>query len=128
MTAAISSARLRPEMKSWSTIVNQAVFETALSFEVRAELLTLRADPAPGEPYGRRCLHRDELGEVMLAGWGEIECAPTITPKEKEWCTYSRAPSPRPIGCGGMAASGAAASADGLRATPSRSQPARFTR
>jgi cysteine dioxygenase len=63
-------------MRSWNAIVNEVMVETALSFEARAELLTLRPDPAPGEPYGRRPLRRDELGEVMLAGWGEIECAP----------------------------------------------------
>ena len=48
-----------------------------LSAELRAELLALRAGPEPGEPYGRRALHRDEAGEVMLAGWGtDAECAP----------------------------------------------------
>jgi len=48
-----------------------------LSEEVRAELLALRAGPEPDEPYGRRMLHRDETGEVMLAGWGaDAECAP----------------------------------------------------
>ena len=48
-----------------------------LSAELCAELLALRAGPAPGEPYGRRALHRDQAGEVMLAGWGEgAACAP----------------------------------------------------
>ena len=48
-----------------------------LSAELREELLALRAGPEPGEPYGRRALHRDEAGEVMLAGWAtDAECAP----------------------------------------------------
>ena len=48
-----------------------------LSAELRAELLTLRTAPEPGEPYGRRTLHRDVSGEVMLAGWGtDSACAP----------------------------------------------------
>ena len=48
-----------------------------LSAELCAELRALRAGPEPGEPYGRRALHRDETGEVMLAGWGaDAECAP----------------------------------------------------
>jgi cysteine dioxygenase len=48
-----------------------------LSAELRAELLAMRAAPQPGEPYGRRALHRDESGEVMLAGWGtDAACAP----------------------------------------------------
>jgi len=48
-----------------------------LSAELRAELLTLRTAPEPGEPYGRRTLHRDVSGEVMLAGWGtDAACAP----------------------------------------------------
>ena len=48
-----------------------------LSAELRAQVLALRAAPEPGEPYGRRPLHRDETGEVMLAGWSSgAECAP----------------------------------------------------
>ena len=48
-----------------------------LSAELRAELLASRAGPELGEPYGRRALHRDDSGEVMLAGWGrDAECAP----------------------------------------------------
>lgn len=48
-----------------------------LSAELRAELLALRAPPEAGEPYGRRALHRDGTGEVMLAGWGtDAACAP----------------------------------------------------
>ena len=43
----------------------------------RAELLALRAEPAAADPYGRRPLHRDAVGEVMLAGWrAGAECAP----------------------------------------------------
>jgi hypothetical protein len=48
-----------------------------LSAELRAELLALRPAPQSGEPYGRRALHRDAIGEVMLAGWGtDAGCAP----------------------------------------------------
>jgi cysteine dioxygenase len=48
-----------------------------LSAELRAAVLALRVAPHAGEPYGRRLLHRDQTGEVMLAGWGkDAECAP----------------------------------------------------
>jgi cysteine dioxygenase len=48
-----------------------------LSAELCAELLALRAAPQSGEPYGRRALHRDATGEVMLAGWEtDAGCAP----------------------------------------------------
>jgi len=48
-----------------------------LSGELRAAVLALRAAPKAGEPYGRRLLHRDQTGEVMLAGWGrDAACAP----------------------------------------------------
>jgi len=34
-----------------------------------AELLAKKPRPLAGEPYGRHLLHRDDRGEVMLAGW-----------------------------------------------------------
>jgi cysteine dioxygenase len=63
-------------LSSWKALSTDIADGARRAFEARAELLAMRVDPAPGEPYGRRSLHRDELGEVMLAGWGEAECAP----------------------------------------------------
>jgi cysteine dioxygenase len=44
----------------------------------RTDLLERLSVPAaPGEPYGRRVLHRDGIGEVVLARWsGKEACAP----------------------------------------------------
>jgi cysteine dioxygenase len=43
-----------------------------------AELLAASVPPAPGEPYGRQPLHRDDArGEVLLVSWREDTfCAP----------------------------------------------------
>ncbi|HTB59503.1 MAG TPA: cysteine dioxygenase family protein [Polyangia bacterium] len=62
---------------SWTVMLGDLRGAAPLSAELCAELVALRTEPEPGEPYGRRALHRDEEGEVMLAGWGrDAACAP----------------------------------------------------
>lgn len=62
---------------SWRLVLGDLRRAASLVAGVRADLLASRRAPADGEPYGRRPLHRDELGEVMLADWrAGAECAP----------------------------------------------------
>ena len=75
--SALYNRSTRVGVSSWTVMLGDLRGAAPLSAELRAELLALRAGPEPGEPYGRRALHRDEAGEVMLAGWGtDEECAP----------------------------------------------------
>lgn len=64
-------------MPSWRIVLSDLQRAASLVGEMRAELLASRQEPAAGEPYGRRSLHRDDVGEVMLADWRDgAECAP----------------------------------------------------
>lgn len=65
------------ERPSWRAVLSDLPQAALLVAGARAELLASRREPSAGEPYGRRPLHRDELGEVMLADWhAGMECAP----------------------------------------------------
>ena len=76
-SGALYNRPTRVGVPSWTVMLGNLRGAAPLSAELRVELLALRAGPAPGEPYGRRALHRDEAGEVMLAGWGAgAACAP----------------------------------------------------
>ena len=65
--SALYNGSTRVGGSSWTVMLGDLRGAAPLSAELRAELLALRAGPEPGEPYGRRALHRDEAGEVMLA-------------------------------------------------------------
>jgi hypothetical protein len=64
----------------WRTWLERIAAGTPPVGEILAagpSLLASRPDARPGEPYARQPLHRDDLGEVMLATWTRgAACAP----------------------------------------------------
>ena len=77
--APVLSPRVSPSLESLPRLLSRPE-ELARAFHrlLRSEFLDrLRVPPAHGEPYGRRVLHRDGVGEVVLASWsGKEACAP----------------------------------------------------
>ena len=76
-SGALYDSQARVGFPSWTVMLGDLRGAAPLSAELCAKLRALRVGPEPGEPYGRRTLHRDEAGEVMLAGWRtDAACAP----------------------------------------------------